>query len=354
VVGPRQVEIRQVPIPATTPDSGLVEVELCGVCGADWPRYTGQRMGDTRTPVILGHEIVGRIAEIGSRLADLLQVRPGDFVMVEEPRPCGACAACAVEDYFGCPGEKYGSTTTDTFPSLWGGYAEHVYIDKRSIVHVLDPEVPMDAYSLAIPLANGLHWVGMVGQLRQGETLLVQGPGQHGLACVYAGRQLGAGRIVVVGRASDTLRLKMARTLGATDTIVLEDEDDLATRVREVTGGAMADVVVQIASSSSTAFSDSLASAGPRARVVTAGFAETYTTLQPDVIIQKQLTVTGVRGRPSEYTRKAIELIGGDPKTFQGMVTHTYGLAETEQALLTVGRERDADTALHINVRPRL
>jgi threonine dehydrogenase-like Zn-dependent dehydrogenase len=352
VVGPRQVDIQQFPLPDPKPDTALVQVLLCGVCGADWPRYTGERMGDTALPVILGHEIVGTVAAIGELLAARLGIHLGDMVLVEEPRPCMQCSECAAKDYFGCASTKYGGTSTAVEPSLWGGYAEHIHLDSRAIVHKLDPRVPADAYSVAIPVANGLHWTQVVGQLGVGETLLVQGPGQHGLGCVYAGQHLGAGRVIVAGRPSDALRLEMAERLGATDIIMLSEGESLSDRVADLTGGRMADVVVQVASASATAFIDALHCAAVRGRVVSAGFAGTEISFNPDVLIQRQLTVTGVRGRPSEFTRKAIELIGRHPEVFQQLVTHTYALADTEQALLTVGRERDADSAVHVNVRP--
>jgi threonine dehydrogenase-like Zn-dependent dehydrogenase len=353
LVGSRKVEIRQLPLPAPTTDTGLVAVEVCGVCGADWPRYTGKRMGSTRLPVVLGHEIVGTVQAIGDRLAQRLQLAVGDRVLVEEPRPCGECQPCHRGEYFSCKKGKYGAISTDVAPGLWGGYSKHVHLDERSIVHRLAEDVPAEAFSVAIPVANGLHWLGAVAGLQRGETVLILGPGQHGLGCVAAANHLGAGQIIVLGRAQDAHRMSVAKALGATDTVIVNPAtSDAGTEIAEVTAGRMADVVVQIASASPTALTDAMACCSQRARIVNAGFSEGVIAFDPDVMIHKELVVSGVLGRPTADTARAIELIAAEPELFRQMVTHSFSLAGTEQALLTVGRERDPQTSIHVNVRP--
>ena len=71
-VGPRKVEMREIPVPETNEDTGLVRIELTGVCGVDWPAFNGSRPDRFKVPLIQGHEIVGRIERIG-RKAESLQ-----------------------------------------------------------------------------------------------------------------------------------------------------------------------------------------------------------------------------------------------------------------------------------------
>ena len=63
VTGARTIEMRELPVPETDEDSGLLRVELTGVCGVDWPAFNGSRPERFKTPIILGHEIVGRVGK---------------------------------------------------------------------------------------------------------------------------------------------------------------------------------------------------------------------------------------------------------------------------------------------------
>src|SRR3954469_17597831 len=94
LVGPRQIEMREFAIPPIGEDEGLLRVETTGVCGVDWPAYTGKRPDRFRPPMILGHEIVGRIARIGKKVAARWGVQEGDRVVMEEYAPCGRCEFC--------------------------------------------------------------------------------------------------------------------------------------------------------------------------------------------------------------------------------------------------------------------
>src|SRR5207244_10792904 len=98
--------------------------------------------------------------------------------------------------------------------------------------------------------------------------ILVQGPGQQGLACVIATREAGAAPIIVSGLARDAHRLEIARKLGAHCTVDIESEDLIA-RVRDVTGGQGVDVVVNV-SGGRGAVAQGMAAAGKRSTMVLA------------------------------------------------------------------------------------
>lgn len=361
LVGKRQVEFHEMTIPVGGPGTGLLQIEVSGVCGADWPRYTGERMGDVALPVILGHEIVGRIVALGEALASRLEARVGDRVLLEEPRPCGKCRFCLEADYQSCSAARYGGTPIAIEPGLWGGYAEYVYLDDRSIVHKVPvlggDETPNDALSLwplAIPISNGLYWVGGAGNLKAGSVLVIQGPGQHGLGCVVAGRELGASCIVVVGRPGDERRLSVAKDLGADGVVVDTDGTEITVcdRIRSITGGRLGDVVVQAAGGSAGLLSMSLALCETKGRLVNAGFLTGNVELKPDLIITNQLSLVGVRGRPSRYIDTALQVIATRRHPLESMLTHVFSLEETDKALRTVGRELDAGSAIHVSISP--
>src|SRR5690606_25539115 len=98
LVGPRAIEIRELPLPRIGPDAGLLSVEGAGVCGSDTGPYPrgGGPMGTRQieTRVVLGQEVVGRVVQFGDGAARRWGVAPGDRVLVERWLPCGACAAC--------------------------------------------------------------------------------------------------------------------------------------------------------------------------------------------------------------------------------------------------------------------
>jgi threonine dehydrogenase-like Zn-dependent dehydrogenase len=352
LLGPRDVQLQEFPLPAIGPDDGLLRVEIAGVCGADWAPYIGQRYDFFPIPLILGHEIVGRIARIGGQAADRWGVREGDRVVVEEPIPCGACAACRAGHYFGCPSHRYGATPTTVAPALWGGYSEYVYLDPRALVHRMDPSVPPEVAPLYVPVSNGLYWVQDVGRATPGSTVIILGPGQHGLGCVVGAREAGAERVIVVGLARDQQRLDVARTLGADHALVLEDERQLVDEVRQLSDGHGGDVLINTTERAPAALGLALELAAERATIVTVGTTHGAAAgLLPDLIWRKELTITGARGRSREAVRRAIRLIEAAQYRLGALATHVYPLAETEHALKTLGGEGD-QRAIHISIVP--
>jgi threonine dehydrogenase-like Zn-dependent dehydrogenase len=350
LTGPRQIELRELPLPEIGPDDGLLRVEATGVCGADWAPYIGQRYGEFfDPPLVLGHEIVGRVERIGARAAERWGVREGDRVVLEEPLPCGTCEACCVGRYQMCAAWRYGSKSVNSPPGLWGGYAEYVYLDPRALLHRMSPDVPTEIAPLYVPISNGIYWVQEVGGAGIGSTLLIQGPGQHGLGCVVAAREGGVGCIVVTGLSADVDRLAVARELGAHHTIEVDAEDAVA-RMAEITGGRLADTVINVTEGAPDALAQALDLAGDRGTIVVVGTAHRPASgFVPDKIMNKELTIKGVRGRYGRSIRAAIPIIESGRYPLEKLCTHSFSIEQTEQALQTLGREGDPG-AIHISV----
>ncbi|MGA2394206.1 MAG: alcohol dehydrogenase catalytic domain-containing protein, partial [Candidatus Lustribacter sp.] len=247
LVAPRQIELRDFPLPPIDEDSGLARIEITGVCGADWPIYTGDLAKFAPPPLIPGHEIVARVERIGKRAAARWGVHEGDRIVMEEYAPCGHCEYCLSGRYYICSGMKmekmYGFTGLDVAPGLWGGYSEFVYLDPQAIVHKLADSVPTEIAPFFVPLANGIRWTHLEGGVGIGSTVVIQGPGGQGLACTIAAKEAGAAQIIVTGRARDAARLALAREFGAHHTVDVDEVGDVVAHVRELTGGRMADTV---------------------------------------------------------------------------------------------------------------
>ncbi len=212
----RRFERRPFPRPNLSDDDGLLEVLACGLCGSDVASYLGEKHHDG--PVILGHEVIGRISDIGPAAAERWGVKPGDRVAIEEAVPCMSCAECRAGYQRLCArsGVRYGYTSIDTAPSLWGGFAQFMYLHPGTQLHKVPHRVSDELATLYIPLSNGLAWMRESGELRAGERVAVFGPGQHGIASAAAALHLGAAEVVVVGTERDQHRLDVAREFGCT------------------------------------------------------------------------------------------------------------------------------------------
>jgi threonine dehydrogenase-like Zn-dependent dehydrogenase len=358
LVAPRKIELREFPLPEIDEESGLAKVEITGVCGADWPIYTGDLAQFAPPPLIPGHEIVARIAKIGAVAARRWNVKEGDRIVMEEYAPCGRCAYCLSGRYYMCGGMKmekmYGFTSVNTAPGLWGGYSEYVYLDPQALIHKLADHVPTESAPFYVPLANGIRWTHLEGGIGIGDTVLIQGPGGQGLACVIAAREAGAANILVTGRARDAHRLSLARELGAHHTIDVDAVEDIHQHVTDLTAGRMADAVINVTAGAPGALQQAVELAKLGGTIVVAGEARgPATDFEPDLLFLKEITIKGVRGRTAREMKKAIALLESNKYPLHKLATHHFTLDQVETAIKTVGGE-GAPGSIHVSVLPRV
>jgi threonine dehydrogenase-like Zn-dependent dehydrogenase len=253
-VGRLKTEIREYALPEIAPDAGLLKVEAAGVCGSDWHAYNADRPAR-----IMGHENVGRIYKLGPISARRWGLQEGDRLALEEYLPCGHCSLCRSGEYRLCeqtearrPGAlRYGTTPISQPPGLWGGYSQFQYLHPDSVFHRVPDDIPAELAALCLPLGNGIQWTCFEGGIGPGKTILIQGPGQQGLACVVAARAAGADIIFISGLNRDEPRLEVAKALGADHTINVERED-LEASVREISQGRGVDLSVDTVGGSDT------------------------------------------------------------------------------------------------------
>lgn len=354
----RQTEVRELPRPEIPPESGLLKVELCGVCGSDWPYYL--KYPKTKGPLILGHETVGHLDALGSGAAKRFGFKEGDRVALEEYLPCGSCDYCRTGDFRLCDETdtlnregtiRYGSTPISVAPALWGGYSEYQYLSPLAVMHAIPANIPAKVATLALPLGNGVEWAYLQGGLRLGEAVVIQGPGQQGLACVIAAKEAGAGLIIVTGLARDSRRLALAQELGA-DYAIKVDKEDLLERVADLTGGHMADLVIDCASGGTDTVVSATRLARKAGRVILGGRKfKPIPQFESDELITRFLTLKGMRGHSFEAVEMAIGIMAGGRYPLEKMCTHVFGLGDVNEALHTVGGER-GDDAIHCAVDP--
>jgi threonine dehydrogenase-like Zn-dependent dehydrogenase len=198
----RKVEMRQFAVPEPGQNDAVLKVELCGICGSDYDYYVhGEHWPYRKPPQILGHEVIGRISAIGREASNSWSVKEGDLVAVEASITCQRCRYCTTGNSALCGNKRsYGmSTDMNEPPYLWGGYSQFMYLHPRANLHPVPSGVSSHVAVLFTSLANGVKWAQRAPGLRMGESIVILGPGQQGLAGVLAASSTGASPIVVSG-----------------------------------------------------------------------------------------------------------------------------------------------------------
>ncbi|MEU1217644.1 alcohol dehydrogenase catalytic domain-containing protein [Streptomyces microflavus] len=341
-------------------DDGWLRVESSGMCGTDISLHTA---GLDR-PTVLGHHVHGRIAELGDEAARRWGAGPGDWVVVEEYLPCGSCEQCAAGRYRLCPrtdlwsgGRRVGLIPVDEEPALWGGNAQYMYLPPEAVIHPLPGPLADGLAAWALPLANALDWVLGAGALRPGETVVVLGPGYHGLAAVTAALYGGAGSVVAVGLVQDRSRLEFAALLGAGVAPVADPagapEDASAAlhdHVARVTRGRMADLVLDLTGAGDVSGAVGLLAQCGRL-VLAGGRGAPEARLDTGRLTRMSARVIGVRGRAPDRVTQSIGILRAGGAGLSRVPTEYVPLAGVGEMLDRLAAGKGPATP-HVVVRP--
>lgn len=354
---PGEMELREFPLPRIGRDDALMEVELVGVCGSDPGIFYGKATRIERPyPIILGHEIVGRIKEIGPEAAARWKVEAGDRAIVEYAFGCGRCRACLTGRYTLCAeyltyGNLIGATEP---PHLFGGYGEHVYLHPRAMVHKVGDDIsPEEGVLICAVLGNSVRWLTQVGRLGLGQSVAIVGPGQQGLSGVITAKAAGAGPVILVGLSEDAERLAMARRFGA-DLTVMADKEDPVAAVAAVTGGLMADLVMDVSGAPPGAAA-ALSLAGQGATLVLPGLygATTDVPLKLDQAVFKELTIRGAYSHNFAAVEPAIRLVRDKRPPLAEMISHRFPLERAREAVDLVAGKTPGPKPLKVVIDPK-
>jgi alcohol dehydrogenase len=341
LLGPDKIEIREYPIPEILPDGGLVAVEMAGVCGTDVKYFHGKRE-KMPLPIILGHEILGWVVKLGREAGSIHGLKEGDRIILKGAKGCGACVHCRRGAARFCKKRTSygGKTTCANPPHLFGGFADYIYLAPDVLVTKVRDDLSAEAAVLiGAVMANGFQWAVRRGGLKMGDYVLIQGPGQQGIACTFAAHSTGAARIFVTGIGRDAERLAMAQRFGAHRIINVEEENVLDV-IRKETEGAMADVVVDV-SGNPEAIKTSVECVREQGTMVLAGLTgdTTITPMLMDKFVRKEIRLQGTFTADNDATEIAMRVIESTKFPVQEMVSHTFSLEETERCIRSVGGE---------------
>ena len=358
-IGPSTTELRELPLPEIPPDAALMKVEVAGVCGTDVSQYRLPLRGG---PIIMGHENVGYLAKVGSAFAAHQGVKEGDLMFLEHYLPCGHCEwdhlgeyrHCAATEWFYDPKAiRYGYTSMDTAPGLWGGFSHYLYLPLNAVLHPIPAGLTAEEAGVATPMSNGIQWALMDGGVGYASTVLIQGPGQQGLCCAMASKQAGAARVIITGMSKDARRLEVAKSLGADDVINVQEEDALA-RVMEITGGRGVDVVIDCtvgAGPAPTLLGIEATKRRGGTMVVQGEGNQVFPDFPIGRLTRKGMTLKSARGHSYRAVELALYHLGARRFPLELMTTHRFGLAEVDYAIKSVGGQ-GAPGAIHVSVMP--
>jgi threonine dehydrogenase-like Zn-dependent dehydrogenase len=350
---PNQLQPRRFPLPQVGADDGLLRVERCGLCGTDVEQVHGD-LPWAPMDVIPGHEPVGVIEEVGTHAAARWGVQPGDRVVVEAFVPCRRCEYCARGQFSSCPSQlSLGLVPVNQQPSLFGGFAEYLYLPANATLHKMPAAVPLDLAPFYNALTCGVDWVTDAGGVSLGFTVVILGCGPRGIACGLVAKAVGAGTVIMTGLTADAGKLAIARELGIEATIDVEQED-LADRVRALTGGSLADVVIDVVPGAAGTLTDAIEVARPRGTIVVAGMKgdKVVPRLHSDQIILKALTIKGVRGKRSSSYPLAIGILASGRFPLDLLAPRSYPLLNALQAIQDQAGQRVGPASLCISIAP--
>ncbi|HTQ86229.1 MAG TPA: alcohol dehydrogenase catalytic domain-containing protein [Candidatus Solibacter sp.] len=206
----RPLELEDIPPPRVEPDEVLIRVEACGVCHSDLHVADGdwtQLAGIVKKPLILGHEIAGRVIGKGEAVEDL---QVGDHVGVPWIHwTCGECEFCREGNENLCVKQKITGVTVD------GGYAEFVKAPASHTVRIPQGLSSIEAAPLFCAGVTVYRALSQAGELR-GQRLAVFGVGGLGHIAVQIGRAMGA-EVTAVDISGD--KLALAKSLGASNAL---------------------------------------------------------------------------------------------------------------------------------------
>lgn len=302
------IEERPVPTPAS--DEVLVQVASVGVCGSDVHYYRHGRIGDyvVRAPMILGHEVGGRIVAVG---ADVDEARIGERVAIEPQRPCRVCEFCREGAYNLCPDMAFYAT-----PPIDGAFCEYVTI-QADFAYAVPDSISDHAAALMEPLSVGIA-AAQKGGIKVGDTVLIAGGGPIGVIAAQVARAFGATDVVVAD--IDAGRRELAARYGA------RVVDPSVESTQQLGAHVFID-----ASGATPAILNGIKSVRPGGVVLLVGSADEF-PLSVAQIAMREVTVTGTFRYTNTWPIARALLESGQVEV-DSLVTHVFGLEQVPQAL---------------------
>ncbi len=247
-------EIREFEVTETPSGYARMELIASGVCGTDVHQYTG-RLG-TKPPKIIGHEFIGRIADVNEAEAASYGLKKGDNVIVDIAMPCGECPLCKAGDDANCV--RMGLTNSpalDQAPYLFGGYSEVNYTPLTNLIKIPEELDPAMVATFACPGPTAIHAFELARRANIDvagmNVAVVQGLGPVGCFAIMYLHAIGVKHVYAINAVQDDARIALAKQLGAEEVFVLSEmsTDELTARLKQENNGLGVDLCFEASGS---------------------------------------------------------------------------------------------------------
>ena len=304
------VWLEDVPMPEIGINDVLIKIKRTAICGTDLHIYNWDKWAQASisTPMVIGHEFVGEIVEIGSNVNDF---SIGQIVSGEGHVVCGRCRNCLAGRRHLC------ADTSGVGVDRHGAFAEYLALP-MSNVWVHQPSIDLDVASLFDPLGNAVHTALQFDLL--GEDVLITGAGPIGAMAAAVCKHAGARHIVITDINPN--RLALAKSLGATNTVDVRSES-LADIQKDLGMSEGFDVGLEM-SGNPSAFRDLLANMCHGGKVAILGIPSENMAIDWGVVIFNMLTLKGIYGREMYETWYKMTAMIESGLDISKVITHRY------------------------------
>lgn len=301
----------------------LIKVRMVGICGSDMHIYHGTSPVATY-PRVIGHEMVGEIAEIG---ADVTRLTPGDKVVMEPIETCGQCYACKAGRSNVCAKLQVYGVHKD------GSFQEYIVLPEH-LVHKVDNRLAWEEAVLVEPFTIGAQ-ASWRGDVRAGDYVFIMGAGPIGLCALQVAKIKGA--TCMISDLSDQ-KLAYAKEVGA-DYTLNPLRDHVADEINRITGGLGPNVTIDAVCTEKT-FEQAVEMTSVAGRVVVLGFGVTPSQIPQFLITKKELTVAGSRLQSGKFP-EVIEWFNSGKINVDSFVSHRFALENFHEAIKLIETKPD-------------
>lgn len=346
------IEIWERESPGAGPGEAVLKLEFGGVCGTDVHFWHGEV--PLPGPVVLGHEGIGIIEELGEGLATDSAGAPiaiGDRVYWQPVTPCNHCYPCTILNDVSMCENAFASLFGDANAPTPSTYSEVITLGAGLPFYKLPDDTSSEAviaFGCAMPTM--LQGMERLGGIQAGQTVVVQGSGPVGLAATMLAHLAGAHQVIMIGAPAP--RLEMARKLGADHTIDITQITSVAERterVRELTNGRGAEVVIE-AAGVLEAFSEGLQLVAPSGRYLIVGLwsAPGTVAVEPRLINNGNLQIIGTALAGPRHLYQAIQVAQMQQSRLPmaEAISHRFTVEQSQQALEAVAAQETVKAVL--------
>ncbi|MBK8500731.1 MAG: alcohol dehydrogenase catalytic domain-containing protein [Saprospiraceae bacterium] len=312
--GQGNVDLMDVLEPTCSPNQVKLQVECCGICGTDLHVYHDTFRN--YPPVILGHEFVGRVVEMGANVTGI-ESGAAFAVLGATAVTCGTCLYCRKGEFMFCKNRR------GMGHGVHGAFAPYAVVRPDQLYAIPEGVEPKQG-ALVEPLAAAVHAVCDIARFKLGDTVLISGPGPIGILCLKLLLRQSM-KVIVAGTSDDLLRLQMAKNLGAFQTVIV-DQQDLQTQILEATDGSGVDLAIETAGAEKSVV-NCLTALKPLGHYVQVGHFGKNLTLPWDHVAFKQLRIDGSVGYTRETWTQTMHILAQGFDACD-IVTHELPLSE--------------------------